>query len=78
VERSKMTTIYVAHDEFGQILSIAPEEGDVPVAGSGVHVMEVPVSGEIERLEMDEVARRYYVDVRANDLVEGQLEPPPQ
>jgi hypothetical protein len=78
VEKSEMTTIYVAHDQFGQILSVVPEEGDVPVAGSGVQVTEVPISGEMEQLELDEVARRFHVDVRANELVEGPLEPPRQ
>jgi hypothetical protein len=73
-----MTTIYVAHDEFGQILSVVGEGGDVPVAGSGVQVMEVEVAGELEQLEVDELARRFHVDVRANELVEGPLGPPRQ
>jgi hypothetical protein len=73
-----MATIYVVHDQFGEILSIVPEAGDEPVAGSDVQVTEVPVSGEIAELEVAEVARRFHVDVRANELVEGPLEHPRQ
>ena len=69
-----MTSIYVAYDQFGEILSIAPEGGDVPVARPGVQVTELVVSGEMERLELEEVARRFRVDVRAKELVEGPLE----
>lgn len=73
-----MTTIYVVHDQFGEILSIVPEGGDEPVAGPDVQVTEMPVSGEIAGLEVAEVARRFHVDVRANKLVEGPLEDPRQ
>jgi hypothetical protein len=69
-----MAMIYVAHDQFGRILSVVPEGGDVPVAREGVQVMEASVSGEMEQLEVSEVARRFHVDVRANELVEGPLE----
>jgi hypothetical protein len=71
-----VTTIHVAYDQFGEILSIAPEGGDVPVARPGVHVTELSVSGETERMELEEVARRFRVDVRARELVEGSLEAP--
>ena len=71
-----MTTIYVAYDQFGQIVSVVPEGGDVPVARSGVKVTEVPVSGEMERLDAEDIARRFHVDVRAKELVEGPLEAP--
>jgi len=71
-----MATIYVAHDQFGQILSVVPEGGDIPVARSGVQVTEANISGEMEQLEMSELARRFHVDVRANELVEGPLEEP--
>lgn len=71
-----MTTIYVAYDQFGQIVSVVPEGGDVPVARSGVQVTEVAVSGELERLEVEEIAGRFHVDVRAKELVEGPLEAP--
>jgi hypothetical protein len=70
-----MATIYVAHDQFGRILSVVPEGGDVPVAREGVQFMEASLSGEMEQLEVGEVARRFHVDVRANELVEGPLEP---
>jgi hypothetical protein len=77
-----MATIYVAHDQFGSILSVVPEGGDVPVAREGVQVLEASLSGEMEQLEVGEVAgevaRRFHVDVRANELVEGPLEPPSQ
>jgi hypothetical protein len=73
-----MATMYVAHDQFGQILSVAPEEGDIPVATSEVQVTEVPVSGEMERLEVHEVARRFRIDVGTKELVEGPLEEPRQ
>lgn len=69
-----MSTIYVVHDQFGEILSIVPEGGDEPVAAPDVQVTEVPVSGDIAKLEVADVARRFRVDVRANELVEGQVE----
>jgi len=75
-----MAKIYVAHDKFGRILSVVPEGGDIPVARGEVQVMEASLSGEMEQLEVGEVAgevaRRFHVDVRANELVEGPLEPP--
>ena len=73
-----MAIIYVAHDQFGEILSIVPEGGDEPVAGPDVQVTKVPVSGEIAELEVADVARRFHVNVRANELVEGPLENPRQ
>jgi hypothetical protein len=73
-----MATIYVAHDQFGHILSVVPEGGDVPVAREGVQVTEASVSGEMEQLEVGEVASRFHVDVSTNELVEGPLEPPSQ
>jgi hypothetical protein len=78
VEESKMATVLVVYDEFGQILSIVPEGGDVPVARGGVQVMEASLTGEMEQLELDELARDFHVDVRTNALVEGPLEPPRQ
>ena len=71
-----MTTIYVAYDQFGQILSVVPEGGDIPVARSGVQVTEVPVSGQTKRLDVAEVAGRFHVDVTAKELVEGPLSIP--
>jgi hypothetical protein len=73
-----MAKIHVAHDQFGRILSIVPEGGDEPVAGSGVQVAQMPVSGEVAELQIDEVARRFHVDVSANELVEGPVEAPRQ
>jgi hypothetical protein len=73
-----MTTIYVVHDEFGQILSIVMEGGDMPVAGPGENVTELSVSGEMEHLEVYELSRRFHVDVSASQLVEGPIEAPLQ
>jgi hypothetical protein len=53
-----MATIYVAHDQFGHILSVVPEGGDVPVAREGVQVTEASVSGEMEQLEVGEPLSR--------------------
>jgi predicted protein tyrosine phosphatase len=71
-----MTTIYVAHDDFGQILSVVGEDGDVPVARQGINVARFDIAGEMERLEVHELARRFHVDVRENRLVEGPVEDP--
>ena len=69
-----MSTIYVAHDQFGQILSVVREEGDLPVAGPGVNVSKFEVVGERENAGVGELARLFHVDVRANQLVEGPLQ----
>jgi hypothetical protein len=71
-----MTTLYVAHDDFGQILSIVGEDGDLPVARLGTKVAQFDVTDEMEPLEVDELARRFHVDVRENRLVEGPVKHP--
>jgi hypothetical protein len=35
-----MVAIYVAYDDFGRILALAKEGGDLPVAASGINVAE--------------------------------------
>jgi hypothetical protein len=73
-----MRTFHVAYDDFGRILSIVEEGGDVPVAGPAVNVADISVADEMEDLEVDDLAHRFHIDVKASRLMEGPIEDPRQ
>jgi hypothetical protein len=73
-----MKTLNIAYDDFGQILSIVEEGGDLPVTRPGVNVTEIAISGEMEDMELNELARRSHIDVAANRLMDGPIEDPYQ